>query len=394
MTPTDHVDPGFAPWSLMTPDPAKAKPLGTGAAARQPGAHSIVHEDKRAPEIIARDGYMFGDDGLTFGDFLDMVNPLQHLPVVGAVYRGLTDDEITPGAKLAGGILYGGPLGLASAAVNNAIEEHTGKDMAGHALAWIGLGEDGAENVAQAEETLDAPLQTAALQTPAGPPGTASADPGVVDLGARQAAALERFAARVAQTDGAAQTAAPAAPGTGRPASSGAIGSIGSIDTVLTQAGAAPAAADKPRDFGGIARISNEMTRHLALLAQAQSAPAVEAAPEVQPAAAVTAAARPPVDGPSPYMTGPLPQALDGHAPIANPFVGMAAKPEPVAAQPPRPDPFDVALERLGLRKPQLSAPQQAAFDGVTPPGTGERDGVVAAMESALRRYEAMKREG
>ena len=58
-------------------------------------------------------GKLFGDDGLSFRDVLDLVNPLQHIPVVGNVYRELTGDTLAPGIRVAGGALFGGPLGAA-----------------------------------------------------------------------------------------------------------------------------------------------------------------------------------------------------------------------------------------------------------------------------------------
>jgi len=56
---------------------------------------------------------LFGDDGLSFKDVLDLVNPLQHIPVVGNVYRELTGDTLAPGIRVAGGALFGGPIGAA-----------------------------------------------------------------------------------------------------------------------------------------------------------------------------------------------------------------------------------------------------------------------------------------
>ena len=58
----------------------------------------------------------FGDDGLTFGDVLDVVNPLQHIPVLGNLYRRATGDSIDPATRIAGGALFGGPFGAAFAA--------------------------------------------------------------------------------------------------------------------------------------------------------------------------------------------------------------------------------------------------------------------------------------
>lgn len=79
----------------------------------------------------------FGDDGMSFLDFVDMVNPLQHLPLISTVYREMTGDEIDPGSRLAGGTLYGGPIGLAASAFNVLLEHNTGKDVGEHVVAWF-----------------------------------------------------------------------------------------------------------------------------------------------------------------------------------------------------------------------------------------------------------------
>lgn len=46
---------------------------------------------------------LFGDDGLNFWDFLDIINPLQHIPVISTIYRQITGDEIGAAAKVIGG---------------------------------------------------------------------------------------------------------------------------------------------------------------------------------------------------------------------------------------------------------------------------------------------------
>jgi hypothetical protein len=42
---------------------------------------------------------LFGDDGLSFWDVLDVFNPLQHIPLLNSVYREVTGDQITPAAN-------------------------------------------------------------------------------------------------------------------------------------------------------------------------------------------------------------------------------------------------------------------------------------------------------
>ncbi|MGB1881890.1 MAG: hypothetical protein ACPHTD_14335 [Gammaproteobacteria bacterium] len=65
---------------------------------------------------------MFGDNGLDFLDVLDLVNPLQHIPVVSTLYRSLTGDQISPGMRVAGGVLYGGPIGAGLATAGLVVE--------------------------------------------------------------------------------------------------------------------------------------------------------------------------------------------------------------------------------------------------------------------------------
>ncbi len=99
-----------------------------------------------APTAIAAesDGKNFwGEDGFTFGDLIDLINPLHHIPIVGTIYRALTGDQIAPGARMAGGVLYGGALGLGAAVVAQIVEESTGKDPGAHIMATLtGDGED------------------------------------------------------------------------------------------------------------------------------------------------------------------------------------------------------------------------------------------------------------
>lgn len=75
------------------------------------------------------DTALFGKDGMTFGDLLDIINPLQHIPIVSTIYRAMTGDEISPGARMVGGALFGGPFGLGFAIVNAAVEASTGEDI-------------------------------------------------------------------------------------------------------------------------------------------------------------------------------------------------------------------------------------------------------------------------
>ena len=69
-----------------------------------------------------------------FGDVIDVVNPLHHLPIVGTLYRNLTGDELHPASRIIGGSIYGGPVGAVSATVNSISEIQTGKDLGDHVM--------------------------------------------------------------------------------------------------------------------------------------------------------------------------------------------------------------------------------------------------------------------
>ena len=73
--------------------------------------------------------------GATFEDLLDIVNPLQHLPVVGTLYRAVSGDKMATVPKIAGDTLYGGLWGAVGALADTAFEAITGKDFGATVLA-------------------------------------------------------------------------------------------------------------------------------------------------------------------------------------------------------------------------------------------------------------------
>lgn len=189
MTIASTQDAAAVPWSLFAPgsqksaapEPPRRAPSLPAAAPDDPRFLDKIGQDRPrgAPPPghseaagIAADDDFFGEDGFTFHDFLDIINPLQHIPVVSTIYRDLTGDDISQGSRLAGGTLFGGPIGLGAAIVNNAMEAQTGKDLGETALAFL-LGED--EPAADLPQFADAAAaNTATAATPAQPP----VDPG------------------------------------------------------------------------------------------------------------------------------------------------------------------------------------------------------------------------
>jgi len=78
---------------------------------------------------------LWGEDGFTFGDLIDLINPLHHIPGVATLYRELTGDQISPGTRLIGGSLFGGILRAVSPLINVVVEDSTGKDIGEHVVA-------------------------------------------------------------------------------------------------------------------------------------------------------------------------------------------------------------------------------------------------------------------
>jgi hypothetical protein len=77
---------------------------------------------------------------LGFGDVLEAINPLQHLPVIGSIYRSVTGATIEPAARVVGGLLFGGMFGAAGAVVNSIVEGISGKDVGEHVIAMVSPG--------------------------------------------------------------------------------------------------------------------------------------------------------------------------------------------------------------------------------------------------------------
>ena len=73
---------------------------------------------------------IFGEDGFTFGDIIDIINPLQHIPVISSIYRKISGDVIAPAMQIAGDALFGGPIGAAISIAKEAIKSGFNPDNA------------------------------------------------------------------------------------------------------------------------------------------------------------------------------------------------------------------------------------------------------------------------
>lgn len=146
---------------------------------------SSAQTEEGVKEAEKKDIALFGEDGFGFDDFLDIINPLQHIPVISNLYRKFTGDELSPGARMIGGGIFGGGVGLASSVINTAIEAETGKDIGGHVIGFLSGEEtpqDKETSVANAETTDQATAEKTVANSPEAVPSAAAQQSGAVVL--------------------------------------------------------------------------------------------------------------------------------------------------------------------------------------------------------------------
>jgi len=119
-----------------------------------------------APAAPVQTAQAGGESEDFFHRLLDVINPLQHLPVIGTIYRAATGEHIGAVEKIAGDALYGGLWGAVSATADVAFEAVTGKSAEDTVLAWF-KSDDAPTAVAKAQVqprmAVNAPLPSATL---------------------------------------------------------------------------------------------------------------------------------------------------------------------------------------------------------------------------------------
>ena len=168
----------------------QAKHLQAASYERQAGETASPKES----------GSQDSEEGMSFWDVLDVVNPLQHIPGVNKIYQAITGDTIKTPAKIAGAALFFGPIGLALAGADAVVEKETGKDTLDNLASAVGLGQDADAPAEDDPFTVTAPrmarttdAETVATTAPAARQAVQGQAP--TDLSGTQAAALERLMA-------------------------------------------------------------------------------------------------------------------------------------------------------------------------------------------------------
>jgi hypothetical protein len=143
--------------------------VSSPGSARAESVTSMATADTGAKEGVKE------EEGF-FGHLLDVVNPLQHLPIIGTIYRAITGDKMGPIEKIAGDTLYGGMWGAIASIADVAFESITGKSFEDTALALFkGDGKSKATKVAATPISIstslpsaDVPLLPASANVPGG----------------------------------------------------------------------------------------------------------------------------------------------------------------------------------------------------------------------------------
>lgn len=136
-----------------------------------------------------------GDDhpvvwNASFGDFLDVINPLQHLPIIGDIYRAITGDKISPPARVLGDALYGGPMGLIGGVFNSIVEQTSGHDIGQTVIGLIDGKGTAAKSTAVAQAGAPAGKTSTNTTSAATTPAAAGPAPAAMQVADARAGAI------------------------------------------------------------------------------------------------------------------------------------------------------------------------------------------------------------
>jgi hypothetical protein len=160
-----------------------------------PTYHLFTQPTEKA--VVAERSRAWRGDEFSFRDLLDIVNPLQHLPVISSIYRYFTGDSIGAIPRIIGDSLFGGPFGVVSGLVGAALKQESGKDVGETVIALV-TGDDtpgatAGTAIAKADDNAPRPHGddgTAAPVADAAAPPPTDAAPAAERTTPQQAAAL------------------------------------------------------------------------------------------------------------------------------------------------------------------------------------------------------------
>jgi hypothetical protein len=133
----------------------------------QPHANNAPGLEDDSVRIAEEGQFWLTEDGPTFAEVLDILNPLHHIPGISSIYRAITGDEIGAGPRFVGGMLFGGPIGALAAGLTALFEEASGGDLGEHLAELVDDFTGGGDNDSPAI-AADTAAKAAAVVTAAG----------------------------------------------------------------------------------------------------------------------------------------------------------------------------------------------------------------------------------
>ena len=317
------------------------------------------------PAVLADRSRAWNGDEFSFHDVLDIINPLQHIPVISNIYRYLTGDTIGAIPRIAGDTLYGGPIGFVAGLFGAALKKESGKDV-GETMVALATGDDGAGSTPGGTATAVAsqPVTDPAASAAQGAANQAAASPIAT---ANQAPPSPSAASQAAGPGGAAnQTAAgpvstPAAP-VGVPVSATVIGGPNSLKSVATTTGQSPLAAAQPGATEGDPRAAF-LARAEAMRRQYGGSGGATPNNKVVPLQGVALPPKyysqpPALKVTAPGVPGAASAGGDAPAPAAAATTGQPANPQSADALPSNP-PIDISQHMLDALDKYMRLQQQ-----------------------------------
>ena len=173
-----NQDAGYASWQTAARKAVMRHDLNDRTAGPMPSFGSMVYktalaaQDMRyapahASNVSAADGrpdlaYDGEKEEFSFGDVIDIINPLQHLPVIGTLYRKFTGDTMNSFSSIIGGAIFGGPIGAVTSTANAIVKDRTGKDIAENAFSAVGIDATPAQ-ASKPNIVIESPIQYASF---------------------------------------------------------------------------------------------------------------------------------------------------------------------------------------------------------------------------------------
>jgi hypothetical protein len=124
-----------------------------------------VNAEKKAEKSFN----LWENSKMGFGDFVDIINPLQHIPIIATIYRNRTGDTLGFASRVIGGALWGRIGGFVTGAVNGVVDWLTAKDIGDHIYSAFFGNSGELKGVKMVEKSVESPPNFPMIHSVASP---------------------------------------------------------------------------------------------------------------------------------------------------------------------------------------------------------------------------------